>query len=65
MYSINYVNRNASETHKLSGFVEPPDSLAHGKLEEYVINPYDTQLQRAIDIMKSTNIFLPIMDSKN
>ena len=62
---INYVNRNASETHKLSGFVEPPDSLAHGKLEEYVINPYDTQLQRAIDIMKSTNIFLPIMDSKN
>lgn len=62
---INYVNRNASETHKLSGFVEPPDSLAHGKLEEYVVNPYDTQLQRAIDIMKSTNIFLPIMDSKN
>ncbi|MBQ3643874.1 MAG: S41 family peptidase [Candidatus Riflebacteria bacterium] len=62
---INYVNKNASETHKLSGFVEPPDSLAHGKLEEYVINPYDTQLQRAIDILKSTNIFLPIMDSKN
>ncbi len=62
---INYVNKNASETHKLSGFVEPPDSLAHGKLEEYVVNPYDTQLQRAIDILKSTNIFLPIMDSKN
>ncbi len=62
---INYVNRNASETHKLSGFVEPPDSLAHGKLEEYVINPYDTQLQRAIDILKSTNIFLTIVDSKN
>ena len=62
---INYVNKNASETHKLSGFVEPPDSLAHGKLEEYVVNPYDTQLQRAIDILKSTNIFLPIMDGKN
>ena len=62
---INYTNKNASETHKLSGFVEPPDSLSHGKLEEYVVNPYDTQLQRAIDILKSTNIFLPIMDSKN
>lgn len=62
---INYINKNASETHKLSGFVEPPDSLSHGKLEEYVVNPYDTQLQRAIDILKSTNIFLPIMDSKN
>ena len=62
---INYPNKNASETHKLSGFVEPPDSLSHGKLEEYVVNPYDTQLQRAIDILKSTNIFLPIMDSKN
>lgn len=62
---INYTNKNASETHKLSGFVEPPDSLAHGKLEEYVINPYDTQLQRAIDILKSTNIFLPIMGDRN
>ena len=62
---INYINKNASETHKLSGFVEPPDSLSHGKLEEYVVNHYDTQLQRAIDILKSTNIFLPIIDSKN
>lgn len=62
---INYINKNASESYKLSGFVEPPDSLTHGKLEEYVVNPYDTQLQRAIDILKSTNIFLPILDNKN
>ncbi len=59
--TITYTNGNASETHKLSGLVEPPDSLAHNKLEEYVVNPYDTQLQRAIDILKSANIFLPIM----
>lgn len=62
--TINYTTRNASETHKLSGLVEPPDSLSKGILQEYVINPYDTQLQRAVDILKSTNIFLPIMEDK-
>lgn len=60
--TIKYINRNASETHKLSGLVEPPDSLSKGTLQEYIINPYDTQLQRAVDILKSTNIFLPIME---
>ncbi|MDD2998262.1 MAG: S41 family peptidase [Erysipelotrichia bacterium] len=54
----------ASETHKLSGFLETPDSFTHGKLEHYVLNPYDTQLQRAIDILKSTQVFLPLMNEK-
>lgn len=62
--TINYTTRNASETHKLSGLVEPPDSLTKGSIQEYIINPYDTQLQRAVDILKSTNIFLPIMVGK-
>jgi carboxyl-terminal processing protease len=53
---------NASETHKLSGFVEPPDSFTRGKLQEFVINPFDTQLQRAVDILKSAEVFLPMMD---
>ncbi len=52
---------NASETYTLSGFIEPPDSLSRGELQGYVVNKYDTQLQRAIDILKSTNIFLPLM----
>ena len=55
---------NASETHKLSGFIEPPDSFTHNKLQMFVINPYDTQLQRAIDILKSTEVFLPLMNEK-
>ncbi|HQB84598.1 MAG TPA: S41 family peptidase, partial [Candidatus Rifleibacterium sp.] len=62
--TINVTTANGSESYKLSGFVEPPDSLTQGKLEQYVINPYDTQLQRAIDILKSTNVFMPLMDSK-
>jgi len=62
--TINVTTANGSESHKLSGFVEPPDSLTQGKVEQYVINPYDTQLQRAIDILKSTNVFMPLMDSK-
>lgn len=60
---INYINKNASETHKLSGLVEPPDSLSRGTLQEYVVNPYDTQLQRAIDVMKSMTIFLDINEA--
>ena len=62
--TINVTTANGSESYKLSGFVEPPDSLTQGRLEQYVINPYDTQLQRAIDILKSTNVFMPLMDSK-
>jgi carboxyl-terminal processing protease len=58
---IIHKENNASETYKLSGFVEPPDSLSKGKLQEFVINPYDTQLLRAVDILKSTEIFLPMM----
>ncbi|HNX74096.1 MAG TPA: S41 family peptidase [Candidatus Rifleibacterium sp.] len=63
--TITVTTGNASESHQLSGFVEPPDSFTHGKLEQYVINPYDTQLQRAIDILKSTNVFMPLMGEKN
>jgi carboxyl-terminal processing protease len=55
---------NASESHKLSGFIEPPDSLAHNRLEMFVVNPYDTQLQRAIDLLKSTEVFMPLMEEK-
>lgn len=62
--TITVTTGDASESHQLSGFVEPPDSFTHGKLEQYVINPYDTQLQRAIDILKSTNVFMPLMESK-
>lgn len=59
---IIHKENNASETHKLSGFVEPPDSLSRGKLQEFVINPYDSQLQRAVDILKSAEVFLPMMN---
>lgn len=55
---------NASETHTLSGFVEPPDSLSHNKLQVFVLNPYDTQLQRAIDLLKSAAVFMPMMEEK-
>lgn len=58
---IIHKENNASETHKLSGFIEPPDSLSKGKLQEFVINPYDSQLLRAVDILKSAEIFLPMM----
>lgn len=53
--------KNASETYKLSGFVEPPDSLAKNKIQFFVMNKYDTQLQRAVDIMKSADVFIPMM----
>lgn len=53
---------NASETYKLSGFIEPPDSFTRNKIEMFVINPYDTQLQRAVDMLKSAAIFLPMME---
>lgn len=59
---IIHKDNNASETYKLSGFVEPPDSLSRGKLQEFVINPYDSQLQRAVDILKSAEVFLPMMN---
>jgi len=54
--------KNGSETYKLSGFVEPPDSLSKGKIQFYVMNKYDTQLQRAVDIMKSADVFIPMME---
>ncbi len=59
-----YTEGGASESHKLSGYIEPPDSFTHNKLEVFVINPFDTQLQRAIDILKSTEVFLPLMEEK-
>lgn len=55
---------NASESHKLSGYIEPPDSLAHNKLQMFVVNPYDSQLQRAIDLLKSAAVFMPMMEEK-
>lgn len=61
---IKYTNGNASETHKLSGYVEPPDSLNHDKIEKYVISPYDLQLERAVDILTSTAIFLPVLQGE-
>lgn len=62
--TITVTTGDASETYKLSGFIEPPDSFTHNKLEMFVVNPYDTQLQRAIDILKSTDVFLPLMEDK-
>ncbi|HNW36846.1 MAG TPA: S41 family peptidase, partial [Candidatus Ozemobacteraceae bacterium] len=41
----------------LSGFIEPADSLSKGSIQYYVINRYDTQLQRAVDVLKSAEIF--------
>lgn len=54
---------NASDTFQLSGFIEPPDSFSKGSLQTFIINKYDTQLQRAVDILKSTDIFLPILQN--
>lgn len=50
---------------KLSGFIEPPDSFTKGSIQTYVINRYDTQLQRAVDLLKSANVFLPMMNKTN
>lgn len=59
---------NASSTVNMasytpSGLIEPADSFAKGSLQEYVINKYDTQLQRAVDILKSAEIFIPLLAS--
>lgn len=62
--TISVISATGSETHKLSGFVEPPDSFTNNRLEQFVVNPYDTQLQRAMDILKSTGVFMPLMESK-
>lgn len=59
---IIHMANNASESYKLSGFVEPPDSFTRGKIQQFVINPYDMQLQRAVDILKSAEVFLPMMN---
>ncbi|MGM0600989.1 MAG: S41 family peptidase [Candidatus Rifleibacteriota bacterium] len=61
---IIHKEKNASETHKLSGFVEPPDSLSRGELQEFVMNPYDKQLLRAVDILKSADVFLPMLEKQ-
>ncbi len=51
----------ASDSFKPSGFIEPPDSFSKGSLQTYVVNKYDTQLQRAVDLLKSADVFLPMM----
>ncbi len=61
---VKYNQGNASETHKLSGYVEPPDSLNQDKIEKYVISPYDLQLERAVDILTSTAVFLPVLQGE-
>ncbi|MBF0407743.1 MAG: S41 family peptidase [Candidatus Riflebacteria bacterium] len=55
---------STAEVASLSGFIEPPDSFTKGSIQYYVINKYDTQLQRAVDILKSANVFLPLVDGK-
>ncbi|MBF0543193.1 MAG: PDZ domain-containing protein [Candidatus Riflebacteria bacterium] len=47
-----------------SGLIEQPDSFTKGCIQYYIVNKYDTQLQRAVDILKSANIFLPLMEKK-
>jgi len=44
-----------------SGLIEPPDSFTKGSLQTYIVNRYDTQLQRAVDLLKSAEVFLPMM----
>ncbi len=46
---------------KPTGFIEPPDSLTKGAIQDYVQNPYDSQLQRAVDVLKSMQIVGPIL----
>jgi carboxyl-terminal processing protease len=55
----------ASETYQPSGFNEPQDTFTKGSLQEYVINKYDIQLQRAVDLLKSAQVFMPLMQPKN
>lgn len=52
---------NASQTFTLSGYIDPPDSVTRGSIQEFIKNPYDTQLQRAVDILKSAEVFVPLM----
>ena len=51
----------ATPTHIPSGFIEAPDSFSKGSLQAFIVNRYDTQLQRAVDILKSADIFLPML----
>ncbi|MBI3038936.1 hypothetical protein HYY75_07805, partial [bacterium] len=51
----------ASGTFKPSGLVEPPDSLAKGSLQNYVVSRFDTQLQRSVDILKSADTFMKLL----
>ncbi|RCK81104.1 MAG: Carboxyl-terminal protease [Candidatus Ozemobacter sibiricus] len=55
----------ATSTYQPSGLIEPPDSFTKGSLQEYVINKYDTQMQRAVDILRSADLFLPLLKREN
>jgi len=54
-------NPVATDTYKPSGLIEVPDSFTKGSLQDYVVNKYDTQLQRAVDILKSSDLFMPLL----
>ncbi|NLM16997.1 MAG: S41 family peptidase [Candidatus Riflebacteria bacterium] len=59
---INYKDgKTASETYKLSGFVEVPDGLVTGKIENYVANPLDEQLKSAVNLLRSVKVFMPVL----
>ncbi|MFZ2961097.1 MAG: S41 family peptidase [Candidatus Ozemobacteraceae bacterium] len=47
-----------------TGLIEPPDSFTKGSIQYYVINKFDTQLQRAVDLLRSADVFLPMMQKK-
>lgn len=47
--------------HELSGFVDTPDSFERDEIQQFVVNPHDMQLQRAIDILRSAEVFVPLM----
>ncbi len=55
----------ATSTYQPSGLIEPPDSFTKGSLQEYVINKYDSQMLRAVDILKSADLFLPLLKKEN
>lgn len=54
----------ATDTFELSGYTETPDTFTKGSLQYYQINPYDSQLQRAIDLLKSAQVFIPLMSKE-
>lgn len=44
-----------------SGLIEPPDSFTKGSIQYYIVNKYDTQLQRGVDLLKSAEVFAPML----